>query len=87
MSLDNVAEIIDEGFANSSTEQLVKLFGNTGEKAIYFRPTDLPEIMLASVDPITDEVYAAWKKSLEDTFDDEDEDDDDDDEDDEDEEE
>lgn len=58
-----IHEIIDEGFQDSVTEQLVKHFGDTGESVIYFRSvSDQPEVMLASTEPITDKVYAAWLK-------------------------
>ena len=58
-----VHEIVDEGFADSVTEQLVKHFGDTGKSAIYFRSvSDQPEVMLASTAPITDGIYAVWLK-------------------------
>jgi len=57
-----IRRIIDEGFHDSVTEQLVKHFGDAGTIAIYFRATDQPEIMLASTDPITDDIYTVWHK-------------------------
>lgn len=70
-----VYEIIDEGFADSVTGQLVTLFGDTGESAIYFRSVeDRPEVMLASTEPITDEVFAAWCEEENEKYDEKEED-------------
>lgn len=55
-----IYEIINKGFHASTTEQLVKRFRSTGQNPIYFRPTEWPEIMLTSADPITDEDYDKW---------------------------
>lgn len=63
-----IHQIIDEGFHDSVTEQLVKCFNDTGRVSIYFRSTNRPEIMLASVDPITDKVYADWCKKEEENY-------------------
>ena len=52
----------------STTDQLIKCFGDIGEIAIYFRPTDQPEIMLASTEPITQKVYETWLKEEEDKW-------------------
>lgn len=57
-----IYEIIDEGFQDSVTEQLITHFSDTGESAIYFRSTNQVEVMLASTEPITREVYEAWLK-------------------------
>lgn len=60
-----IYQIIDEGFQDSVSEQLMKHFGNTGEMPIYFRSTKQPEIMLASTESITDEIYINWCKENE----------------------
>ncbi len=56
-----IHKIVDEGFFESTTNQLVTCFGDTGEKAIYFRLTEHPEVMLVSTEPITDEAYMQWE--------------------------
>ena len=60
-----IHKIIDKGFEDSVTEQLVDWFDDSGETAIYFRSTSAPEVMLVSTEPITQEAYDIWKEASE----------------------
>ena len=61
-----IYEIIDEGFADSTMDQMLNHFGEKGTTPVYVRAFDskkYPEIMLASIAPITDDVFTKFCKA------------------------